>query len=126
MSPTTPFPTYLLPTLPFPFPSPVYSIFRRNSSVSTSSTSTTTTDTFSTTSSTRRLLPSTTTSPSYLRCVCCGTHLVLASQIISKGFTGRHGRAYLVSASCTTPFTFPQPATPTPSLAPPTDLANTR
>ncbi|KAJ5101476.1 hypothetical protein NUU61_003698 [Penicillium alfredii] len=35
---------------------------------------------------------------SYLRCAGCATHLCLTSQIISKGFTGRHGRAYLVSA----------------------------
>ena len=34
---------------------------------------------------------------SYLRCSRCATDLCLASQIISKGFTGRHGRAYLVS-----------------------------
>ncbi|CAL5874907.1 uncharacterized protein PFLUO_LOCUS9209 [Penicillium psychrofluorescens] len=35
---------------------------------------------------------------SYLRCSNCAAHLCLTSQIISKGFTGRHGRAYLVSA----------------------------
>ncbi|KAJ5102859.1 hypothetical protein N7532_003388 [Penicillium argentinense] len=35
---------------------------------------------------------------SYLRCSECSVHLCLTSQIISKGFTGRHGRAYLVSA----------------------------
>lgn len=34
---------------------------------------------------------------SYLRCSRCGVDLCLTSQIISKGFTGRHGRAYLVS-----------------------------
>lgn len=34
---------------------------------------------------------------SYLRCSRCATDLCLTSQIISKGFTGRHGRAYLVS-----------------------------
>lgn len=32
-----------------------------------------------------------------LRCLTCATDLALASQIVSKGFTGRHGRAYLVS-----------------------------
>jgi hypothetical protein len=31
-----------------------------------------------------------------LRCCKCSTDLCLTSQIISKGFTGRHGRAYLV------------------------------
>ncbi|KAJ5121200.1 uncharacterized protein N7515_009161 [Penicillium bovifimosum] len=35
---------------------------------------------------------------SYIRCAGCASHLCLTSQIISKGFTGRHGRAYLVSA----------------------------
>lgn len=35
---------------------------------------------------------------SYLGCSRCATDLCLASQIISKGFTGRHGRAYLVAA----------------------------
>ncbi|CAI7586019.1 unnamed protein product [Penicillium manginii] len=36
---------------------------------------------------------------SYLRCSECTVHICLTSQIISKGFTGRHGRAYLVSGS---------------------------
>ncbi|KAE8348352.1 yippee putative zinc-binding protein [Aspergillus coremiiformis] len=35
---------------------------------------------------------------SYIRCSRCTTDLCLTSQIVSKGFTGRHGRAYLVSA----------------------------
>ena len=35
---------------------------------------------------------------SYLRCSRCAAHLCMTSQIISKGFTGRHGRAYLVSS----------------------------
>lgn len=34
---------------------------------------------------------------SYIRCARCGADICLSSQIISKGFTGRHGRAYLVS-----------------------------
>ena len=34
---------------------------------------------------------------SHLRCAKCLTDVCLTSQIISKGFTGRHGRAYLVS-----------------------------
>ena len=32
-----------------------------------------------------------------LRCAGCSTDIAFASQIISKGFTGRHGRAYLLS-----------------------------
>ena len=34
---------------------------------------------------------------SYLRCAKCAVDICSTSQIISKGFTGRHGRAYLVS-----------------------------
>jgi ribosomal protein S27E len=34
---------------------------------------------------------------SYIRCARCGAHICHTSQIVSKGFTGRHGRAYLVS-----------------------------
>lgn len=34
---------------------------------------------------------------SHLRCARCSVDICLTSQIISKGFTGRHGRAYLVS-----------------------------
>ncbi|EFX02304.1 yippee family protein [Grosmannia clavigera kw1407] len=36
--------------------------------------------------------------PDTLRCVKCSTDVAFAAQIVSKGFTGRHGRAYLVSA----------------------------
>ncbi|KFY55535.1 hypothetical protein V497_06884 [Pseudogymnoascus sp. VKM F-4516 (FW-969)] len=35
--------------------------------------------------------------PDHLKCSTCSTDLAFASQIISKAFTGRHGRAYLVS-----------------------------
>ncbi|KAI9924503.1 hypothetical protein ASPWEDRAFT_28348 [Aspergillus wentii DTO 134E9] len=38
---------------------------------------------------------------SYIRCSRCAIDLCLTSQIISKGFTGRHGRAYLVSPEAT-------------------------
>ncbi|KAM5492912.1 hypothetical protein MaudMau93_001006 [Microsporum audouinii] len=34
---------------------------------------------------------------STLRCANCAADICLASQVISKGFTGRHGRAYLVA-----------------------------
>lgn len=33
---------------------------------------------------------------SHIHCAKCATDLCLTSQIISKGFTGRHGRAYLI------------------------------
>ncbi|KAH9900196.1 yippee zinc-binding/DNA-binding /Mis18, centromere assembly-domain-containing protein [Xylariomycetidae sp. FL2044] len=36
--------------------------------------------------------------PDTIRCSTCATDLAFSSQIVSKGFTGRHGRAYLVSA----------------------------
>ncbi|KAM7202619.1 protein yippee-like [Naviculisporaceae sp. PSN 640] len=36
--------------------------------------------------------------PDTLRCNTCSTDIAFCSQIVSKGFTGRHGRAYLVSA----------------------------
>ncbi|KAI1501466.1 yippee zinc-binding/DNA-binding /Mis18, centromere assembly-domain-containing protein [Biscogniauxia marginata] len=38
------------------------------------------------------------TQPDTLRCSTCGTDFAFCSQIVSKGFTGRYGRAYLVSA----------------------------
>lgn len=39
---------------------------------------------------------------SYIRCARCGGHICHTSQIVSKGFTGRHGRAYLVSPTNST------------------------
>ncbi|CAD0107913.1 unnamed protein product [Aureobasidium uvarum] len=84
MSPSI-FPSYLVPSLPFR---------RRKSStdsnVSNSSTST------NDSSSSDNCFPSDT---SLIRCSRCLADLALTSQIVSKGFTGRHGRAYLVSAS---------------------------
>lgn len=35
--------------------------------------------------------------PNTIRCSTCSTDLAFTSQIVSKGFTGRYGRAYLVS-----------------------------
>ncbi|KAF4342688.1 yippee family protein [Fusarium beomiforme] len=37
------------------------------------------------------------TSPNTLRCSTCSADIAFASQIISKGFTGRYGRAFLVA-----------------------------
>ncbi|EPS31267.1 hypothetical protein PDE_06222 [Penicillium oxalicum 114-2] len=55
----------------------------------------------------QRLSPTTSKSlthhTSYIHCITCGAHLCFTSQIISKGFTGRHGRAYLVCAQSTSP-----------------------
>ncbi|KAJ9612833.1 uncharacterized protein PV06_07284 [Exophiala oligosperma] len=36
---------------------------------------------------------------SHIQCAKCSTDLCLTSQIISKGFTGRHGRAFLVQGT---------------------------
>ncbi|KAK5628787.1 hypothetical protein RRF57_004502 [Xylaria bambusicola] len=37
------------------------------------------------------------TRPDTIRCSTCGTDFAFYSQVVSKGFTGRYGRAYLVS-----------------------------
>lgn len=42
------------------------------------------------------------TLPDVLRCNTCGTDVAFGLQIVSKGFTGRHGRALLVSAPLAT------------------------
>jgi len=93
------FPTYLLPSLKFR---------RRKSStdsnVSQQSTDITASDVASTSTSkvfTPGDYPKTYLSgdTSRLRCSRCLTDLAMADQIISKGFTGRHGRAWLVSVA---------------------------
>ncbi|CAJ2503316.1 Uu.00g107100.m01.CDS01 [Anthostomella pinea] len=43
------------------------------------------------------------TQPDTIRCSTCGTDFAFCSQIVSKGFTGRYGRAYLVSAPDNSP-----------------------
>lgn len=95
------FPSYLLPTsFRFPFR-------RRHSSVSSSasehsaSSSPTTTpgnsppahDPIAKPAAGVRLSRA---APDTLRCSTCSTDLAFASQIVSKGFTGRYGRAFLV------------------------------
>jgi hypothetical protein len=91
-SPSSPFPTFLLPSLPF----------RRRQSSTTSTTS----SKASTSPPQNDSNPETylTTSHSHLRCARCLSDLALSTQIISKGFMGRHGRAYLVAPN-TTPST---------------------
>ncbi|KAK6520585.1 hypothetical protein TWF506_000838 [Arthrobotrys conoides] len=42
--------------------------------------------------------PTLSTTTTYLTCSICRTNLCFTSSVISKGFTGRHGRAYLVSS----------------------------
>ncbi|KAL1993400.1 hypothetical protein VTN49DRAFT_3349 [Thermomyces lanuginosus] len=58
---------------------------------------------------------------SFIRCARCAAHICFTSQIISKGFTGRHGRAYLVSADPVSP-TAPSPTVTAPQN---TSLPNT-
>ncbi|KAL8840931.1 MAG: hypothetical protein Q9170_001124 [Blastenia crenularia] len=60
---------------------------------------------------------------SHLRCARCATYFCPTSQIISKGFTGRHGRAYLVSAS---PVTEAAPSEYPSRFAEKASLPNTR
>ncbi|KAI4938030.1 uncharacterized protein J4E92_000278 [Alternaria infectoria] len=82
-SPTQPFPLYLFPSLPFRR--------RRSSAISISTAST------SPSSSPPQPTSFLTAQPnSHLRCQKCLADLIPTSAIISKGFTGRHGRAYLV------------------------------
>ncbi|KAH9233524.1 hypothetical protein K456DRAFT_1837172 [Colletotrichum gloeosporioides 23] len=65
------------------------------------------------------------TQPDTLRCSTCSSDIAFASQIVSKGFTGRYGRAYLVF-----PTALPTPASPSSTRnsgpAGPGTLANVR
>ena len=83
----SPFPIYLLPSIPF-----------RRCTESTDSTSPTN-STRSTETTNIFVGNYMNGHTSHLRCAKCSTDVCLTSQIISKGFTGRHGRAYLVSPS---------------------------
>ncbi|KAF1925868.1 yippee-domain-containing protein [Didymella exigua CBS 183.55] len=86
MAPTAPFPLYLLPSIPFR---------RRSSTQSTSTISTSPTSPSSSPPAPTSFLTSSPTTN--LRCTKCLADLVPTASIISKGFTGRHGRAYLVA-----------------------------
>ena len=89
------FPTFLLPSFPFRR--------RTGSQDSTVSTdSNVSTDSASSSSAQPGGYLSGTTS--HLCCSRCSTDLCLTTQIISKGFTGRYGRAYLVSP--TVPYSY--------------------
>lgn len=90
-SPPSLFPSYLVPSLPFRR--------RKSSTDSNSSTSSTQSANFTNTTVTPQTFL--TGHVSHLRCSRCLSDLALSSQIISKGFTGRYGRAYLVSPSAT-------------------------
>lgn len=91
-SPPALFPTFLVPALKF----------RRRKSSTDSNASNISTDNTATISSTVYTpgeFPQTYLSghSSRLRCSRCLSDLALADQVVSKGFTGRHGRAFLVS-----------------------------
>lgn len=58
--------------------------------------------------------------PNTLKCLTCATDIALSTQIVSKGFTGRHGRAYLVSAPTSAPYNWKT------NTEPKGDLVNTR
>jgi hypothetical protein len=92
------FPTYIIPSIPF----------RRRSTTTTTTITTSaiaTATASSASSSSSPPAPASSGSPptylsghtSILRCSRCLAHLCTTAQIVSKGFTGRHGRAYLVS-----------------------------
>ncbi|KAI9668403.1 MAG: hypothetical protein M1831_001157 [Alyxoria varia] len=93
------FQTYILPPL-----SRLHRKVRRRTRASTSTTSTTS-DSSSTSPTTTNFTSLARARPTYLTnhlgtisCLRCHAHLALTTQIISKGFTGRHGRAYLVAS----------------------------
>ncbi|KAK3717998.1 hypothetical protein LTR37_005424 [Vermiconidia calcicola] len=89
-SPPTLFPTYLIPSLPFR---------RRHSSTDSNASSSSTASSSTTSNSPPEPSPYLNSHTSHLRCARCASDLALSTQIISKGFTGRHGRAYLVAPS---------------------------
>ncbi|KAK4892357.1 hypothetical protein LTR27_009191 [Elasticomyces elasticus] len=86
-SPSPLFPTYLVPSLPFR---------RRLSSTDSNASAATASSSSSSPPASESYL---TGNASHLRCARCLADLALSNQIISKGFTGRHGRAYLVAPS---------------------------
>ncbi|KAK7423601.1 hypothetical protein QQZ08_008954 [Neonectria magnoliae] len=93
------FPSYLLPSFKLPFSR------RHSASSSTSADSPPSSAATTPASSPPNNTPLTKhtetrlsrTAPNTLRCSTCSADLAFASQIISKGFTGRYGRAFLVA-----------------------------
>ena len=118
-SPPSIFPTYLIPSLPF----------RRRKSSSDSTDSTTTHASIASPEAVAVDGPPTSDNylsghVSHLRCARCAADLCMSSQIISKGFTGRHGRAYLVSASPTAAGISITATTSTPAMSLPNTYAD--
>ena len=92
-SPPSLFPTYLLPVSPFR---------RRKSSTDSTKLTTSTSSAGSSGNHHEESSPYLEGHSSYLRCGRCAADICLTSAIVSRGFTGRWGRAYLVSASTAT------------------------
>ncbi|KAH0833545.1 hypothetical protein AYO21_05223 [Fonsecaea monophora] len=106
------FPTYLLPSIPFRRKSRQSSTDSSSSTDTAASVASTASNPF-TRSPTPTPIPVSSTSStiappedkflnghsSHIQCAKCSTDLCLTSQIISKGFMGRHGRAYLVQGT---------------------------
>ncbi|KAF2272236.1 yippee-domain-containing protein [Westerdykella ornata] len=91
-TPPPTFPYYLIPNF--------FTARRRSSTSTTTTTATNQSATPPSTSPPSRPTSYISRTPtSHLRCTKCLADLVPVSNIISKGFNGRHGRAYLVSAS---------------------------
>ena len=91
-APPPPFPTYLVPSQPFR---------RRLSSVDSTESYSPSVSSSDSNAGSSPPIPQTYLAghSSRLRCARCLSDLALADQIISKGFTGRYGRAYLVAPS---------------------------
>lgn len=127
-SPTTPkprFSSYLLPTLKLPFQRRRPTNVPSDSDVPSLSSSPASSNTSSPATSPPSSLPSyldavsgdkcrptqvpahrlSRAAPETLRCSNCASDIAFLAQVMSKGFTGRHGRAYLVSPS--PPASFP-------------------
>ncbi|KAM0333171.1 hypothetical protein ACHAQA_001831 [Verticillium albo-atrum] len=63
------------------------------------------------------------TNPDTLRCSTCASDIAFSAQIVSKGFTGRYGRAYLVAPPT---LSISPSSPPPPAAAPSRDLLNVR
>ncbi|CCU81547.1 unnamed protein product [Blumeria hordei] len=137
-----PFVTFLLPTIRFPFRQCHTSLASSSSTTLTSRStspfhSSDLTPNTSPSNSTVNIVPNTPLAPSIaepsnptltqlhpstLRCLSCSTDFAFTTQILSKNFTGRLGRAYLVSPPQPPPFVPSFPPKPRPKA----ELVNTR
>ncbi|KAK1724657.1 yippee zinc-binding/DNA-binding /Mis18, centromere assembly-domain-containing protein [Colletotrichum acutatum] len=97
------FPTYLLPSFNIiPFrrrraPRRTSSASEAAAEIETASTSPDSTPDASQNNRNNKATSLARTQPDTLRCSTCSCDIAFASQIVSKGFTGRYGRAYLIA-----------------------------